>query len=130
MRHALSKHGGNLGTSGSVAFQFTRTGEFVFDTSADAGLEEKILDAALEAGADDVQNEPGRSVVLCAPDVFVAVGDALKAAGLKPVEAEIVMRPGNRVAVTGDAEETLLDLLDWLEALDDVQDVYHNAALG
>lgn len=130
VRHALSKHGGNLGTSGSVAFQFTRTGEFVFDTSADASLEEKILDAALEAGADDVQNETGRSTVLCAPDVFLAVGEALKAAGLKPSESEIVMRPGNRIAVSGDAEETLLDLLDWLEELDDVQDVYHNAALG
>lgn len=128
VRHALSKNGGNLGTSGSVAFQFARTGEIVVAT-ADAAAEEKLLDAALEAGADDVQNGEGTSTVLCAPDAFEAVKAAVVAAGFKPESADVVMRPGNRVAVTGDAAESLVDLLDWLDELDDVQDVYHNADL-
>lgn len=128
VRHALSKHGGNLGTSGSVAFQFKRLGELVFDTSA-AGSEDKVLEVALDAGADDVVGEDGRSTVLCAPDSFEAVKKALTAAGLAPLSADIVMRPENRVAVSGETGETLRDLLDWLDELDDVQEVYHNAAL-
>lgn len=130
VRHGLSKHGGNLGTSGSVAFQFTRTGEFAFETNGDAALEEKILEAVLDAGADDVSSADGTSVVLCSPESFESVAAALKVAGLAPSEAETVMRPGTRIAIDGDARETLLDLIDWLDALDDVQDVYHNAALG
>jgi YebC/PmpR family DNA-binding regulatory protein len=129
VRHALSKHGGNLGTSGSVAFQFKRLGELVFDTSA-AGAEDKLLEVALDAGADDVVAEGGRSTVLCAPENFEDVKKALAAAGLEPLSADIVMRPENRVAVSGEVEETLRDLLDWLEELDDVQEVYHNAALS
>lgn len=128
VRHALSKHGGNLGTSGSVAFQFKRLGELVFDTSA-AGSEDKVLEVALDAGADDVVGEDGRSTVLCAPDSFEAVKKALTDAGLAPLSADIVMRPENRVAVSGETGETLRDLLDWLDELDDVQEVYHNAAL-
>ncbi|ANB18725.1 YebC/PmpR family DNA-binding transcriptional regulator [Dokdonella koreensis] len=128
VRHALSKNGGNLGTSGSVAFQFARVGELVFDTAA-AGAEDRVLETALEAGADDVQSEGDRSTVLCAPEQFETVKQALVAAGLAPLSADVVMRPGNRVAVSGEAAETLTDLLDWLEELDDVQDVYHNAAL-
>ena len=128
VRHALSKHGGNLGTSGSVAFQFKRLGELVFDTSA-AGGEDKVLEVALDAGADDVVGEDGRSTVLCAADSFEAVKKALADAGLVPLSADIVMRPENRVAVSGETEETLRDLIDWLDELDDVQEVYHNAAL-
>lgn len=128
VRHALSKHGGNLGTSGSVAFQFSRVGELVFDTSA-AGAEDKLLEVALDAGADDVLGENGRSTVLCAPDHFEAVKTALTSAGFEPISADVVMRPENRVAVSGDVEETLRDLLDWLDELDDVQEVYHNALL-
>lgn len=130
VRHALSKHGGNLGTSGSVAFQFARTGEFVFDTSADASLEEKILEAAMDAGAEDIQTDNGQTTVLCAPDHFDAVATAFRSAGLEPSDAETVMRPDNRIVIDGDAKETLFDLIDWLEDLDDVQDVYHNAALS
>jgi YebC/PmpR family DNA-binding regulatory protein len=126
VRHALSKNGGNLGTSGSVAFQFARTGEIVIATP-DQAAEDKVMEAALEAGADDVQTEGGKSTVLCAPENFEAVNKAM--ASFKPENAEIVMRPGNRVAVDGETAETLRDLLDWLEELDDVQDVYHNAAL-
>ena len=129
VRHALTKHGGNLGTSGSVAFQFQRYGELVFETAGDEALEEKILEAALDGGADDVVNEAGESIVLCTPDSLEAVQQALATAGLKPARAEVVMRPANRTAVPAEAQETLLDLLDWLEELDDVHDVYHNALL-
>jgi YebC/PmpR family DNA-binding regulatory protein len=126
VRHALSKHGGNLGTSGSVAFQFKHVGELVFDTSA-AGSEDKVLEVALDGGADDVQSEDGETTVLCAPNVFEAVKKALTGAGFTALSADVVMRPENRVAVSGEVADTLRDLLDKLDELDDVQDVYHNA---
>jgi YebC/PmpR family DNA-binding regulatory protein len=129
VRHALAKHGGNLGTTGSVAFQFHRVGEIAFDTTK-PGAENRLLEAALDAGADDVQTEAGQSIVLCALENFEAVKKALIAAGLVPLSADVVMRPENRVAVSGEVGETLRDLLGWLEELDDVQEVYHNAALG
>lgn len=129
VRHALAKHGGNLGTTGSVAFQFHRAGEIAFDTTQ-PGAENRLLEAALDAGADDVQTEAGQSIVLCALENFEAVKKALIAAGLVPLSADVVMRPENRVAVSGEVGETLRDLLGWLEELDDVQEVYHNAALG
>ena len=128
VRSALTKHGGNLGTSGSVAFQFKRQGEIVVDTSA-AGSEDKVLETALDAGADDVQSDGGETLVLTAPDAFEAVKNALGGAGLTLVRDEIVMRPANRVAVDAETAETLRDLIEWLEELDDVQDVYHNANL-
>jgi YebC/PmpR family DNA-binding regulatory protein len=129
VRHALSKHGGNLGTSGSVAFQFRRMGEIACDTAA-AGAEDRLLEAALDAGADDVQSADGTSLVLCAPENFEAVKHAIVSAGFEPLRADVVMRPENRVPVSGEAAETLRDLLDWLDELDDVQEVYHNAASG
>ena len=128
VRHALAKHGGNLGTSGSVAFQFKRLGEIVIDTSA-AGSEDKVLETALDAGADDVQGDGAETLVLSTPENFEAVKKALAAAGLTLVRADLVMRPENRVAVDAESGETLRDLLTWLEELDDVQDVYHNANL-
>ena len=129
VRHALARHGGNLGTSGSVAFQFTRCGELVFATGGDEAAEEKVLEAALEAGADDVINENGESTVLCAPEDFEAVQQALSAAGLESEHAGVGMRANNRVAVPEDAQETLGTLLEKLDALDDVSEVYHNALL-
>ncbi|NUO73755.1 MAG: YebC/PmpR family DNA-binding transcriptional regulator [Frateuria sp.] len=129
VRHALTKHGGNLGTSGSVAFQFTRCGELTFATGGNEAAEEKVLEAALEAGADDVVNEHGESVVLCAPENFEAVQQALAGAGLEALHAGVGMRPNNRVAVPDDALEDLTDLLERLDALDDVSEVYHNALL-
>lgn len=129
VRHALSKHGGNLGTSGSVAFQFARVGEIVIDTPT-AEAEEKLLEAALEAGADDIVVEGKRGTVLCAPENFESIKAALLGAGFVPLSDDVVMRPANRVAVAGEVAETLRDLLDWLDELDDVQDVYHNAALA
>lgn len=128
VRHALSKHGGNLGTSGSVAFQFTRTGEFEVATP-DQAAEDRLMEVALEAGADDVQSADGRSLVLCAPESFDAVEQALQQAAIAVERGEIAMRPGNRVAVEGEHAETLADLIEWLEELDDVQDVFHNADL-
>ncbi|MGE4071382.1 MAG: YebC/PmpR family DNA-binding transcriptional regulator [Lysobacterales bacterium] len=129
VRHALSKHGGNLGTSGSVAFQFKHLGE-IRVTTADAAAEERLMELALDAGADDVQSADGESLVLCDYANFEAVKKALTEAGLDVLSADVVMRPDNRVAVADEeARETLLDLIDWLEGLDDVQDVYHNAAL-
>ena len=129
VRNVLTKHGGNLGTSGSVSFQFNRCGELVFATGGDAAAEEKVLEAALDAGADDVVNEHGESAVLCAPENFEAVQQALIGAGLSAAHAGVVMRPNNRVAVPAEAQETLLDLLDKLDALDDVSEVSHNAVL-
>jgi YebC/PmpR family DNA-binding regulatory protein len=128
VRHALAKHGGNLGTSGSVAFQFHRVGEIVIETGK-AGSEDKVLEAALDAGADDVQTEGAQTTVLSAPDHLEGVKKALVSAGFTPERADVVMRPENRVAISGETAETLRDLIDWLEELDDVQDVYHNAAL-
>ncbi|MFA6228942.1 MAG: YebC/PmpR family DNA-binding transcriptional regulator [Rhodanobacter sp.] len=129
VRYTLNKHGGNLGTSGSVAFQFNRCGELVFATGSDSAAEEKVLEAALEAGADDVVNEYGESIVLCAPENFEAVQQALIDAGLSAAHAGIVMRPNNRVEVPEEALEPLLDLLEKLDALDDVSEVSHNALL-
>jgi YebC/PmpR family DNA-binding regulatory protein len=128
VRHALSKNGGNLGTSGSVAFQFSKLGELLLE-AADGAAEDRILEVALDAGADDVQCADGQATVICAPEQFEAVKQALQAATLKPLRADIVMRPQNRVAVSGEVAETLQDLLDWLDELDDVQEVYHNADL-
>ena len=129
VRHALTKHGGNLGTSGSVAFQFKKVGEIVVDTSA-SGSEDKVLEVALDAGADDVQSDGGETLVLSTPDQFEAVKKALVGAGFEPIRADVVMRPENRVAVAGETGETLRNLIAWLEELDDIQDVYHNAALA
>ena len=129
VRHALTRHGGNLGTSGSVAFQFQRCGELVFATAGDAAQEERVLEAALEVGADDVVNEAGESSVLCAADSLASVQADLVAAGLTPLRADVVMRPANRVAIPDEAQEALLDLIDSLEQLDDVHEIYHNAVL-
>ena len=128
VRHALGKHGGNLGTSGSVAFQFKHVGEFLVDTSK-PGSEDKLLEVALDAGADDVQSEDGESLVLTSTENFEAVKKALASAGFSPSKADVTWRPENRVAVNAEVAETLRDLLDWLDELDDVQEVYHNAEL-
>ena len=129
VRHAFGKFGGNLGTDGSVAFLFHKLGVLTFATGAD---EEKITDAAIEAGADDVvvHAVDGSIDVLTTPDSFADVKAALEAAGLKPDAAEITMRADNDIAVEGDTAKAVAKLLDWLDDLDDVQDVYSNAAFG
>lgn len=128
VRHAFSKNGGNVGTSGSVAFQFSEVGELIFELDATV-TEDRLMEVALDAGADDVVSEDGYCDVITPPTAFEAVKKALEAAGMKPLQAEVTMRPANRVAVVGEAAEQLQKMLDALEALDDVQDVYHNAAL-
>lgn len=130
VRHALNKHGGNLGTDGSVVFQFQRMGELTFETDGDEAEAERILEAALEAGADDVVHGRSESTVLCAPDEFEAVQQSLIDAGLDSLHAGVGMRPDNRIEVTDDeARESLLELLDRLDDIDDVSEVYHNALL-
>ncbi|MFN8793726.1 MAG: YebC/PmpR family DNA-binding transcriptional regulator [Betaproteobacteria bacterium] len=128
VRHAFSKYGGNLGTEGSVAFQFKHCGQLVFEpgTSEDA-----VMEAALEAGADDViTGDDGAIEVLTAPAGFEAVKAALEARGLKPAIAEVTMRAENTIELAGDDAARMQKLLDAIEDLDDVQDVYHNAALN
>lgn len=126
VRHAFSKHGGNLGTSGSVAFQFSESGQLWYETRAE-GRSDAILEAALEAGADDVQDEGDFTEVLTAPAAYETVKKALEAGGYAAVEGHITMRAANRVAVSGEAAESLQKMLERLEELDDVQHVYHNA---
>jgi YebC/PmpR family DNA-binding regulatory protein len=127
VRHAFSKYGGNMGTEGSVAFQFKHCGQLVFAPGTD---EEKLMDAALEAGADDViVDDDGAIEVLTAPADFEAVQTALDAAGFKAEVAEVTMRADNPVEIEGDDAARMQKLLDVLEDLDDVQAVYHNAAL-
>lgn len=127
VRHAFSKNGGNLGTAGSVAFLFKHCGQLVFAPGVD---ESRLMDAALDAGADDIVNNADGSIeVLTQPHDFVAVKDALTKAGLKPELAELTMKPTTEVALAGDDGARMQKLLDALEAIDDVQDVYTTAAI-
>ncbi len=128
VRHAFSKHGGNMGTEGSVAFQFKHCGQLVF---APGTSEDKVMEVALEAGADDVvTDDDGAVEVLCPPAAFEAVKAALVAAGLNPEVAEVTWRAENPVDVTGEDATRMQKLLDAIEDLDDVQDVFHNALLA
>ena len=127
VRHALSKHGGNLGTEGSVAFQFKHCGQLIF---APGVSEEKVMEVALEAGADDViTDDEGAIEVLTPYTDFEKVRNALSAAGLTPEMAEVTMRADNMIDLAGDDAAKMQKILDVLEDLDDVQEVYHNAAL-
>lgn len=127
VRHAFSKHGGNLGTEGSVAFQFKLCGQMFFAPGTD---EDRLMELSLEAGADDViTGEDGAIEVLTAPGAFEAVKDVLVAAGLVPEVAEVTMRAENTVTLEGEDAARMQKLLDVLEDLDDAQAVYHNAAL-
>ncbi len=127
VRHAFSKHGGNMGTEGSVAFQFKHCGQLVF---APGTSEDAVMEVALEAGAEDVvSDDEGAIEVLTAPGDFEAVKNALEAAGLKAEVAGVTMRPENTIELAGDDAAKMQKLLDVLEDLDDVQDVFHNAAL-
>jgi YebC/PmpR family DNA-binding regulatory protein len=128
VRHAFAKHGGNMGTEGSVAFQFKHCGQFVF---APGTSEDRVMEVALEAGAEDVvTGDDGAIEVLTAVGDFEAVKNALEAAGLQPEVAEVTMRAENTIELTGEDAAKMQKLLDVLEDLDDVQDVYHNAALS
>jgi len=127
VRHAFNKYGGNMGTEGSVAFQFKHCGQIIF---APGVSEDQVMEIALEAGAEDVITDADGAIeVLTAPSDFEAVKNALEAAGLKPEVAEVTMRAENTIELTGEDAERMQKLLDVLEDLDDVQDVYHNADL-
>ncbi|HEY8905082.1 MAG TPA: YebC/PmpR family DNA-binding transcriptional regulator [Rhodoferax sp.] len=127
VRHAFSKFGGNMGTEGSVAFQFKHCGQIIF---APGVSEDKVMEVALEAGADDVITDDDGAIEVLTPVAdFEAVKDALVAAGLTPDDAEVTMRAENPIEVTGEDAVRMQKLLDAIEDLDDVQAVYHNAEL-
>ena len=126
VRHAFTKHGGNLGTDGSVAYLFSKVGTIVFEPGVD---EEKVMEIAIESGADDVLTDDDGSIeVLTQPDVFSDVNDAIRAAELEPVDADIVQRPSTQVELEKDDALKVMTLIDALEDLDDVQDVFTNAS--
>jgi YebC/PmpR family DNA-binding regulatory protein len=127
VRHAFSKQGGNMGAEGSVAFQFKHCGQILLAPGAD---EAKVMDVALENGAEDViTDDEGGIEVLTSPQDFEAVKNALEAAGFKPEIAEVTMRAENTVALAGDDAAKMQKLLDIIEDIDDVQNVYHNAEI-
>jgi len=127
VRHALTKHGGNLGTDGSVAFQFTHCGQLVFAPGTD---EDKLMEVGLEAGAQDILSNDDVGVeVSPGPSGSIAVKPALEAAGLKAEVAEITMKPQNELELTGDDAVKMQKILDALENVDDVQQVYTNAVI-
>lgn len=127
VRHALTKHGGNLGTDGSVAFMFKHCGQLVFEPGVS---EDAVMEVALEAGAEDViTDEDGSIEVVTAPGDFVTVKEALEAAGLKAVMAQVTMKSLSEVVFTGDDAVKMQKILDMLEDLDDVQDVYTSAVI-
>jgi len=127
VRHAFTKYGGNLGTDGSVSFLFKHCGQLIFAPETD---EDKLIEAAVEAGAEDViSNDDGSIEVITAPYEFINVKAALEKAGFKAELAEVTMKPGNEAALTGDDAVKMQKLLDALENLDDVQNVYTTAVL-
>jgi YebC/PmpR family DNA-binding regulatory protein len=127
VRHAFSKYGGNMGTEGSVVFQFKHCGQLIF---APGTNEDQVMEVALEAGAEDViTDDDGAIEVLTAYADFETVKNALEAAGLKPEMAEVTMRAENPIELTGDDAVRMQKLLDVLEELDDVQEIYHNAEI-
>jgi len=128
MRHVLSKHGGNLGTEGSVSFQFKHCGQIIL---APGTSEDKVMEVALEAGADDVvTDDDGAIEVITAPASFEVVKAALDAAGLASEIAEVTMRAENTVALAGEDAARMQKLLDLIEDMDDTQAVFHNAELS
>ncbi len=127
VRHAFTKHGGNLGTDGSVAFLFTHCGQMAF---APGTSEEKLMEAAIEAGAEDVvTNDDGSFEVITAPNDLSTVRAALEKSGFKPELAEVTMKPTTETVLAGEDAARMQRLLDALEAVDDVQEVYTNAVL-
>ena len=128
VRHAFSRHGGNMGSEGSVVFQFKHCGQLIF---APGTNEDKVMEVALDAGADDViAHDDGAIEVLTPYTEFETVKNALEAAGLKPELAEVTMRADSLIDVTGDDAQKMQKLLDVLEDLDDTQEIFHNAALS
>ena len=127
VRHALTKFGGNLGTDGSVAFMFKHCGSLIYEPGTD---EDKVMEIALDAGAEDVvTDEDGSIEVITPPNDFLTINEAMEAAGLKAVLAEVTMKPSIETVFTGDDAVKMQKILDALEDLDDVQDVYTTAVI-
>ncbi len=127
VRHAFSKHGGNMGTDGCVAFQFKHCGQMLFAPGAD---EAALMDAAIEAGAEDVStNDDGSIEVITTPNDFMAVREMLEKAGFKPEFGEVTMKPENETELAGEEAVKMQKLLDALENLDDVQEIYTTAVM-
>jgi YebC/PmpR family DNA-binding regulatory protein len=127
VRHAFNKHGGNLGTDGCVAFMFKHCGQLVFAPGTD---EAKLMDAAIEAGAEDVTTDDDGSIeIVTAPGDFLAVKEAVEAAGFAPEFAEVTMKPESETALAGEDAARMQKLLDALDGLDDVQEVYTTAVM-
>ena len=127
VRHAFTKNGGNLGADGSVAYLFKHCGQFIF---APGTSEDKVMEAGLDAGAEDVVKNDDDSVeLICSPDDFTAVTAALEKAGLKPELSEITWKPTNETAMAADLQGRMRSLVDALETLDDVQNVYTTAVI-
>lgn len=125
VRHAFSKYGGNLGTDGSVSYLFTQQGQIILDSVTN---EDVLIETALEAGAEDMsQTKSGEHVIICAPSEFETLIHTLKTQGFHPLHAEITQIPSTSTVVENEAAETLLKMIDVLEDLDDVQNVYTNA---
>lgn len=133
VRHGFTKFGGNLGTSGSVGYLFTKKGVISFAPDEDGKMaldEEKAMEVGLEAGADDIlSNDDGSIDVYTAPDAFADVVEAFEKAGFKPVNAEVTMVPANEVSLDSESAVKFMKMIDYLEDLDDVQQVYHNASI-
>jgi YebC/PmpR family DNA-binding regulatory protein len=128
VRHAFSKYGGNLGTDGSVAFMFKHCGQFLF---APGTPEDTLMELAIDQGADDViTDDEGGIEILCTPADFSKLKQALEAAGFKAEIAEIIMKPENEIAMAGDEGERMQKLLDALESLDDVQEIFTSAVIS
>jgi YebC/PmpR family DNA-binding regulatory protein len=127
VRHAFNKYGGNMGTDGCVAFMFKHCGQLIFAPGSD---ETKLMDAAIEAGADDVAtNDDGSIEIITAPNDFLAVKEALEGTGFKPEYAEVTMKPLNEIEFAGEDALKMQKLLDALDGLDDVQEVYSTAVM-
>jgi len=127
VRYALTKNGGNLGTDGSVAFMFKHCGSIVFEPGIS---EDDVMEVALEAGAEDIVSDDDGSIeVITGPGDFLAVREALEAAGFKAAMAEVTMKPDNEIEFAGDDGAKMQKILDTLEDIDDVQDVYSNAII-
>lgn len=128
VRHALTKHGGNLGTDGSVAFMFKHCGQLIYEPGLS---EDKVMEVALDAGAEDIiTDEDGSIEVITPPADFLAVKEALEASGLKAIAAEVIMKPNMETIFTGEDAVKMQKILDMLEELDDVQDVYTTALIN
>ena len=127
VRHAFSKYGGNLGTSGSVAYLFNKIGEFFMAEGVD---EEAVMDVALEAGAEDIESDEGIVKITCPPEEFIGLNEALTNAGMQPESSEVVQKASLEVDLSDDDAEKVMKLIDALEELDDVQDVFTNASFS